>query len=88
MTAPQGLTRDGSVRLDTDAGQTAPTTVNGVQSYWIRGRLDQPLPPNPAQLLPLADMIRLRTLINQGLELKVSGSFVATFNNPQNSIFR
>ena len=73
----RGLMSDGSVRLDTDAGQTAPTTVNGVQSYWIRGRLEQPLPPNPAQLLPLADMIRLRTLINQGLELKVSGSFAA-----------
>ena len=72
-----GLMRDGSVRLDTDAGQTAPTTVNGVQSYWIRGRLNQALPPNPAQLLPLADMIRLRTLIDQSLELKVSGSFVA-----------
>lgn len=71
-----GLTRDGSVRLDTDAAQTALTTVNGVQSYWIRGRLDQPLPPDPAQLLPQVDTIRLRTLIDQGLELKVSGSFI------------
>ena len=83
----RGLMRDGSVRLDTDAGQTAPRTVNGVQSYWIRGRLDQPLPPNPAQLLPLADMIRLRTLINQGLELKVSGSFVRTFASSQFQFF-
>jgi uncharacterized phage protein gp47/JayE len=74
------LMRDGSVRLDTDAGQTAPTIVNGVQSYWIRGRLNQALPPNPSQLLPLTDMIRLRTLIDQGLELKVSGSFAAATN--------
>lgn len=70
-----GLTRDGAVRLDADAAQTAQTTVNGVKSYWIRGRLDQPLPPNPAQLLPLADTIRVRTLIDQGLELKVAVSF-------------
>lgn len=70
-----GLTRDGSVRLDTDAGQTALTTVNSVQSYWIRGRLDQPLPPDPAQLLPQVDTIRLSTLIDQGLELKISASF-------------
>lgn len=69
------LTRAGSVRLDTDAGQTAPTSVNGTQSYWIRGRLNQPLPPDPGQLLPLADTIRLRTLIDQGLELNVKASF-------------
>lgn len=72
----QGFTRDGSVRLDTDAGQTALQTVNGVQSYWIRGRLDQALPPDPALLLPLADTIRLSTSIDQALELKVSASFV------------
>lgn len=73
-----GLTREGSVRLDTDAGQTAPTTVNGVQSYWIRGRLDQPLPPDPSELLPQVDTIRLSTLIDQGLELKVSASFAGS----------
>jgi uncharacterized phage protein gp47/JayE len=72
-----GFTRDGSVRLDTDAGQAAPAKVNDVQSYWIRGRLNQALPPKPAQLLPLADMIRLRALIDQGMELKISGSFAA-----------
>ena len=76
----QGLTKDGSVRLDTDAAQTALTIVNGVQSYWIRGRLDQPLPPNPAQILPLADTIRLRTLIDQGLELKIAASFAGGFS--------
>lgn len=72
----QGLTKDGSVRLDTDAAQTALTMVNGVSSFWIRGRLDQPLPPNPAQTLPLAETIRLRTLIDQALELKVSTVFL------------
>lgn len=77
-----GFTRDGSVRLDTDAGQTAPTKVNGLQSYWIRGRLNQPLPPDPAQLLPQADTIRLRTLIDQGLELNVKASFVGGLGQP------
>jgi len=73
----QGMTKSGSVRLETDAAQTALTTVNGTPSYWIRGRLDQPLPPDPALILPLADTIRLRTLIDQGLELKISASFAA-----------
>ncbi|HTQ86975.1 MAG TPA: putative baseplate assembly protein [Candidatus Solibacter sp.] len=63
-----GLTRSGSVRLDTDCAKTAQTTVNGIQSYWIRGQLTQPLPPNPEQLLPVAETMKLRTRIDQGLE--------------------
>jgi len=75
-----GLTRDGSLRLETDSAQTAPTTVNGVTSYWIRGRLNQALPPNPALLLPLADTLRVRTLIDQKLEVKVRSSFTGNFD--------
>ena len=75
MTARSASREMDLVRLDAEAGQTAPTTVNGVQSLWIRGRLDQPLPPNPALLLPLAETIRVRTLIDQGLELKVGVTF-------------
>jgi len=74
-----GFSRDGSVRLDADGAQTAQTTVNGLTSYWIRGRLNQPLPPDPALLLPLADTIRVRTLIDQGLELKVGVTFSDRF---------
>ncbi len=76
-----GFTRDGSVRLDADAAQTAQTAVNGVNSYWIRGRLDQPLPPDPSLLLPLADTIRVSTLIDQGLELKVGVSLAGNIGS-------
>ncbi len=64
----KGLTRSGSVRLDTDCAKTAQTTVNGISSYWIRGQLMQPLPPNPEQLLPIVETMKLRTRIDQGLE--------------------
>jgi uncharacterized phage protein gp47/JayE len=66
-----GLMFSGSVRLDTDCAQTAPTTINNVQSYWIRGQLTQPLPPDPARLLPVADSMRLRTTIEQDFQVSL-----------------
>jgi uncharacterized phage protein gp47/JayE len=69
-----GLMYTGSVRLTTDCAQTAATAVNNVSSYWIRGQLTQPLPPDPAELLPVVDSIRLRTTIEQDLEASLQGS--------------
>ncbi|HYB76590.1 MAG TPA: putative baseplate assembly protein [Candidatus Bathyarchaeia archaeon] len=70
-----GLTASGSVQLDVQGAQTAQTTVNGVNSYWIRARLTQPLLPDANQLLPEAETLRLSTLIDQALELKLSVSY-------------
>jgi len=63
-----GLSESGTVELQAQGAQSAQTSVNGVSSYWIRGRLAQPLPPDPAELLPEAETIRLLTQIDQGLE--------------------
>ncbi len=70
----RGLTFTGSVRLTTDCAQTAATTVNNVESYWLRGQLTQPLPPDPAVLLPVVDSIRLRTTIEQDLSASLQAS--------------
>lgn len=70
-----GLSTSGSVQLDVQGAQTAQIIVNGVNSYWIRGRLTQPLLPDPNQLLPEAEGLRLSTLIDQTLELKLSVSY-------------
>lgn len=71
----EGLTTDGSVHLDVEGAQTAATAVNGITSYWIRGRLSQPLPPDPAELLPIVDAINLRTLIDRHMELSLAVTF-------------
>lgn len=63
-----GLTETGTIELDAQGCQTAATSVNGVSSFWIRGRLNQTLPPNPQELLPEAQTIRLSTQIDQTLE--------------------
>ncbi len=54
-----GLTASGRVRLTTDCAQTAQTTVGGIAAFWIRGRLDQPLPIDPARVLPQIAELKL-----------------------------
>jgi Baseplate J-like protein len=70
-----GLSTDGTVHLDVEGAQTAATTVNGVKSYWIRGRLSQPLPPDPAQLLPIVNSVNIRTLVDRRIELSPTVTF-------------
>lgn len=71
-----GLSVSGSVRLETDGAQSQLTPVNGDTSCWIRARLTQALPPDPALLLPEVATIRLRSLIDQRIELTPSVVFV------------
>ena len=60
-----GLTRSGIIRLVADCAETKKTVINGVESYWLRGRLTTELPPDPAQILPLIDQIQVRTSIQK-----------------------
>jgi uncharacterized phage protein gp47/JayE len=85
-----GLTASGSVLLDTDGARSAPLAVEGVTSCWIRARLTQVLPPNPALLLPEVESIRLRSLIDQSIELLPTIAFVdptSTGTSPQLTVY-
>ena len=57
------LTRSGKFHLITDCAKTSQTAVNGVNAFWIRGRLTEPLPPDPSNVLPEIERIRLSTTI-------------------------
>jgi hypothetical protein len=63
-----GLTRSGVVSLSAECGDSIKTTINGINNFWIRGSLDQPLPPNPERVLAMADRLRLRTGIDRPLQ--------------------
>ena len=56
-----GLTQSGSYRLETDCAVTAKTEVHGLEAFWIRGRLDETLPPDPGQALPGVDGVTITT---------------------------
>lgn len=58
-----GLQSSGTVLLTSDCAQAKPTKVDGQEAYWVRGVLAEPLPPDPAQILPLVDSLRLSTEI-------------------------
>jgi hypothetical protein len=62
-----GLTRSGVVTLRAECGPAAKTTVHGISAYWVRGQLQQLLPPDPEQVLPMLDRIRLRTALDRSL---------------------
>ena len=84
--ATDGFTRSGVITLQAQCGKSAKTAVQGIQAYWIRGRLAQPLPPNPAQVLPQVQRIRLRTILDHSLQSngKTTGlQFDAAFSGSQ-----
>ena len=65
--ATSGLTSSGIVKLRADCAKSDKTSVNGVSGYWIRGRLTQPMPPDPAKPLPEVESIRLGSLVSQSM---------------------
>jgi hypothetical protein len=49
LDSTDGLQRSGRYRLQTGCAETQKTTVNGIEAFWVRGRLMEPLPLDPAQ---------------------------------------
>jgi hypothetical protein len=60
-----GLSRSGIVALRAVCGDSKATRVSGIESCWLRGCLDQPLPPDPAFALPQVDRIQLRAVLDR-----------------------
>ena len=67
-----GLTHSGKFTLEADCAETGKRDVNGVNAFWIRGQLTEPMPPDPANALPLVESVRLRTLFDQSLKATVA----------------
>jgi hypothetical protein len=68
-----GLTSSGSIRLSAGATKGNTTAVNGITAYWIRGRLDQTLPPDPRKRLPEVENIRISSLVSKSLTGRLTG---------------
>ena len=48
----EGFKRSGIVRLVVDCAETAKRKVNGIESYWIRASVSQPIPPMGSRIWP------------------------------------
>ncbi len=71
LDSSDGLRFSGRFVLQTDCAETSKTTVGGVEAFWVRGRLDEPLPPNPAQVLPEVESVKLSTSIARPLNVSI-----------------
>jgi hypothetical protein len=64
----EGFTRSGVIHLATDCAAAEKTTIGGIESYWLRGRLQDPLPPDARSELPLLDVIHIQTTISPRIQ--------------------
>jgi hypothetical protein len=64
-----GLQFSGQYVLESDCAETEKIEVNKLNSFWIRGRLDEPLPPSSSQILPEVESVKLGTSIARPLEI-------------------
>jgi predicted phage baseplate assembly protein len=78
-----GFTRSGVITLQAQCGKSAQTSVQGIKAYWIRGRLDQPLPPSTTRVLAQVHRIRIRTVLNHLLNGTQGLQFDAAFAGSQ-----
>lgn len=62
-----GFTSSGTATLRAECAKAATTKVNGFENYWIRARLDEPLPADPDRQLPEVERIRISSSVNRGL---------------------
>ena len=71
-----GLTRRGAITVRTACAQAKPVAVQGLESYWLRGRLVDPLPPGAPTTLPAIDRLRLRTVLEHAMDSKGVGGLL------------
>jgi hypothetical protein len=69
----RGFTRSGRYLLESDCAESAKRAVNGIEAFWIRGQMTEPLLPDPGQALPFVERIRLGSVITNPLRGKLIG---------------
>ena len=62
-----GLTRSGSYQLKADCAQAVKVAVNGIEGFWLRGQLTQPLPADPEKALPEVERVRISSTVDRAL---------------------
>ncbi|MET0460572.1 MAG: baseplate J/gp47 family protein, partial [Ilumatobacteraceae bacterium] len=71
-----GLTRSGTITVRTACAAAQPIALQGLESYWLRGRLVDPLPPGALDTLPAIDRVRLRTVLERTMDASGVGGLL------------
>lgn len=67
-----GFTRSGTIRLVAPTAEAARTTVNGIDAYWVRGRLRDAFPPEADRALPDVERIHVTTTLARPLSYRTT----------------
>ena len=65
LDSTRGLRSSGAYRLEADCAETAQTSVDGVEAFWVRGRLEETLAADAERVLPEVESIRLSTEVSR-----------------------
>lgn len=87
LDATVGLTQSGKHHLQTDCAETKKTVVNGIEAFWIRGQLDEPMVPDPGQIVPDVDSIRLSSVLIRSLSYELKSESYKISQNTEGKIF-
>jgi baseplate J-like protein len=68
----RGFTSSGRFLLESDCADSKKRIVNGVDAFWIRAQLKEPLLPDQLKFLPLVESVRLSTLIDRTLKARLA----------------
>jgi hypothetical protein len=63
LDSTDGLQHTGRIQLKASCAEAKPHEIFGITSCWIRGRLDEPLPPDPSSTLPEIEGLRIGTTL-------------------------
>jgi uncharacterized phage protein gp47/JayE len=63
LDSTEGFQSSGQIQLIVSGADAKPREVFGVKSFWVRGRLDEALPPDPSATLPEIDSIRISSSV-------------------------
>lgn len=74
LDSTEGFQHTGQIQLKTGSADAKPRDVFGIKSFWVRGRLEEPLPPDPSATLPEIDSIRISSNIAGPLLVTLSAS--------------
>lgn len=72
--ATKGLTVSGVLKLKADCAKSDKTSVGGLSNYWVRGRLTEPMLPDPAAPPTEVESIRISSLVSQPLLTRLTGA--------------
>ncbi len=75
-----GFRQSGVVTLTTDCAETKALELSGIENFWIRARLSEPVLPDPAQLLPEIERIELSTVLEHAIATKTGPEIEGGFS--------